>query len=258
MKNEIDAATLWWVSQVTARPDQSHTFKQSLCSALYERYNGHWYESEPFRGQGYRCISYLPEENKIDDVLLDSAKKAGLDLTSLLQGLEGGVTMWVDPGDVEVKFISSRRHKILYKNSALTPTKDVRTRPRTRSFQKYSPGPSSIKPNYHRMVNNAPVRKLNFATPDERASRASSPPFNPTLVMGDSPPFRASSPPYVPNNTHLDNDLRMVYGQVPHQSYPMSYGKQFAPSFGSWQPNAAQCGMKESDYFFQEQHLAMA
>jgi hypothetical protein len=263
MKNEIDAASTWWVSQVTvARADQLHAFRHALWTALHERFRGHWYESEPHRGQGFRCISYLPEEEKVDDLLNDSATAAGLDVAKCFQALEGGVTMWVDPGDVEVKFLSTRRHKVLYKNNALTPTKDVRTRARTRSFQKYSPAPPPQQPQqqaYHRPMGKSvspPVRKLSFNSAEDRSLRAVSPPFVPTMP-GDGSAFRPSSPPFVPP---LHGGLSEPVGYAPApQPFPMAYGSQFAHGFSAWQQGTPQCGAKESEYFYgQEQHMAVA
>jgi protein Tob/BTG len=269
MKNEIDAATSWWMSQLSvSRTDQLLAFRQALWSSLHERYKDHWYEEEPCRGQGYRCISYLPEEEKVDSLLIDSAKLAGLDFAHCVQALEGGVTMWVDPGDVEVKFMSSRRHKVVYKNSSITPA----ARPRTRSFQKYSPGAAALKPSYQQqqaqqqqqqrppVVRNTspPVRKLSF-TAEERSSRASSPPFIPTgQAVANNNSFRASSPPFIPTS-HPEGDLGLGYAQMPPPTYSLGYGGQFTPGFSSWQPGAPQCGAKESDYFYgQEQHMAVA
>lgn len=102
MKEEIEAAALWWVRQLektTSNRQALEIFKKTMEKIMQERYTGHWYEEDRARGSAYRSISY---DNRMDPIILMSAKTAGIE--SIEEHLEQArhKIMFVNPGEVKV------------------------------------------------------------------------------------------------------------------------------------------------------------
>ena len=102
MLEEIDAAVLFVRRFVernsTLTKAQIQSFGENLSQILQERFRNHWYEHEPTKGQGYRCIR-INEARPVDPILEQAAM--------VTQGLKYGdlrlppeMTLWVDPHDV--------------------------------------------------------------------------------------------------------------------------------------------------------------
>lgn len=102
MLEEIDAAVLFVRRFVernkTLTKAQVQSFCENLSQILQERFRNHWYEQEPTKGQGYRCIR-INEARPVDPILEQAAM--------ITQGLKYGdlqlppeMTLWVDPRDV--------------------------------------------------------------------------------------------------------------------------------------------------------------
>lgn len=126
MKREIEAAVTWLTNLLRARQDLSTTqledFKSALRSILEEKFQGHWYENPPWRGQGYRSI--MSDGDVIDSVLLAAAKKANInDLVKRLP--HEGFIMWIDFGDVEVRYNDSQMVELVYRNNGVDLGQDV-------------------------------------------------------------------------------------------------------------------------------------
>eukprot|EP01027_Heterolobosea_sp_BB2_P003720 GEZU01005612.1.p1 GENE.GEZU01005612.1~~GEZU01005612.1.p1 ORF type:complete len:152 (-),score=4.42 GEZU01005612.1:257-712(-) len=130
MKNEIQAASSWWTSQLPFLTKEQHDrFRQLLEKELEQRCQNHWYLSEPNRGSGYRVqawsrvkhsskrtrstnassrshsiplISSILFDVKMDNVLENALRGAGVDSNSVAKILPKAI-MWVNPGSVRVR-----------------------------------------------------------------------------------------------------------------------------------------------------------
>jgi protein Tob/BTG len=81
---------------------QIDTFAIKLTSLLEQRYVNHWYENNPMKGQAFRCLRLKRSESYMDPVLEKILKETGLSLNQL--GLPNDFTLWIDPGEVSVRF----------------------------------------------------------------------------------------------------------------------------------------------------------
>ena len=77
-------------------------FASRLTTILHERYINHWYINIPLKGQAFRCLRLRRSENYIDPVLEQILKELCLTLNQL--GLPNDFTLWIDPGEVSVRF----------------------------------------------------------------------------------------------------------------------------------------------------------
>lgn len=106
MKEEINSGVqflrefLAKYGQLTAL--QINQFSHKLTRLLHERYANHWYVTQPMKGQAFRCIRLKQVENYIDPVLEQILRECGLSLSQL--GLTNDFTLWIDPGEVSVRF----------------------------------------------------------------------------------------------------------------------------------------------------------
>ena len=81
---------------------QIDTFASKLTTLLESRYVNHWYERQPMKGQAFRCLRLKGSENYMDPVLEHILKETSLKLSQL--GLPSDFTLWIDPGEVSVRF----------------------------------------------------------------------------------------------------------------------------------------------------------
>lgn len=131
--------------------DKSDLFKKILVELLYHKYHNHWDVRQPLLGSGYRYVSlilltclYNPQtpfkglctlflytfleysrltpplsrsilfdETHFDDVLREAARRSDIPQFERRFPAES-VVMWVDPGSVILKFLSSNKMKTLY------------------------------------------------------------------------------------------------------------------------------------------------
>lgn len=106
MKEEIKAGVdfirefLAKYGQLTAL--QIDQFATKLATLLHERYANHWYETQPLKGQAFRCVRLKRAENYMDPSLEIILRECGLSLSQL--GLPNDFTLWIDPGEVSVRF----------------------------------------------------------------------------------------------------------------------------------------------------------
>jgi protein Tob/BTG len=106
MKEEIEAGVkflrefLAKYGQLTGL--QIEQFVTKLTRLLNERYANHWYESQPLKGQAFRCLRLKRADNYIDPALEQILRECGLSLNQL--GLTNDFTLWIDPGEVSVRF----------------------------------------------------------------------------------------------------------------------------------------------------------
>ena len=81
---------------------QIDTFAAKLALLLEKRYVNHWYETQPMKGQAFRCLRLKRSEDYMDPVLEHILGETGLSLNQL--GLPNDFTLWIDPGEVSVRF----------------------------------------------------------------------------------------------------------------------------------------------------------
>lgn len=83
-------------------PETIDKFASKLTILLFKRYVNHWYADIPLKGQAFRCLRLKRSENYIDPVLEQILKELRLTLNQL--GLPNDFTLWIDPGEVSVRF----------------------------------------------------------------------------------------------------------------------------------------------------------
>ena len=81
---------------------QIDEFAGRLAVTLHSRYVNHWYEGAPLRGQAFRCLRVKLAEAYVDPVLEQLLACMALTLGQL--GLPNDFTLWIDPGEVSVRF----------------------------------------------------------------------------------------------------------------------------------------------------------
>ena len=81
---------------------QIDLFATKLTQLLEKRYVNHWYDAYPMKGQAFRCLRVKRSENYLDPVLDQILKELSLTISQL--GLPNDFTLWIDPGEVNVRF----------------------------------------------------------------------------------------------------------------------------------------------------------
>ena len=128
MKNETEAAAGFWLEQLKFNllsNEQQRIFLDTLIREMRNKFHGHWYEKDPVRGHGYRCIIYDGNAKYIDPMLLKGACEANFDFVKLYEGsaCNKGIRMWVDPGEVEVEsVVPPTNRKLIYRKGKYTPS----------------------------------------------------------------------------------------------------------------------------------------
>lgn len=104
MKPEISAAAHFlsriFLGHDNVTPEKVLEFKQRLSNLLEERFQDHWHETCPTKGQAYRCIRVCPEE-AIDPILEKVCSSIGISTDDFNLPME--LTLWVDPREVVCK-----------------------------------------------------------------------------------------------------------------------------------------------------------
>ncbi|XP_038670844.1 protein BTG3-like [Scyliorhinus canicula] len=101
MKEEIGAAVVFLISLVRRRSglqqEMIEAFGEKLRAVLHKKYQGHWYPTNPSKGQAYRCIR-INRKQKTDPSLLLACQGCDLDYNQLRLPKE--ITLWIDPREV--------------------------------------------------------------------------------------------------------------------------------------------------------------
>lgn len=102
MKEEIAAAVVFLSrfmknNNNNKAKEKTDEFSSCLSALLRDRFENHWYQDEPFKGQGYRCIRINSAE-PVDPVLEKAASDSGIRYSDLNMPHE--LTLWVDPDEV--------------------------------------------------------------------------------------------------------------------------------------------------------------
>jgi len=120
MEKECQAASWFWTSQLVntvqgAEPltkEQIIGFQTQLERALMKKYEGHWYPEEPDRGHAFRSI--WADDRCVDKLLLDAAKRCGINLRSRIHV---SCIMWCDPGSVKLQYLHEPKVHVLYEQA---------------------------------------------------------------------------------------------------------------------------------------------
>ncbi|CAF0763763.1 unnamed protein product [Brachionus calyciflorus] len=106
MKEEIEKGVTF-LRQFLAKygqlnPSEIDLFASKLSEILEKRYMNHWYESNPMKGQAFRCLRLKKSEKYVDPTIEAILNEMNLSLNQL--GLPNDFTLWIDPGEVSVRF----------------------------------------------------------------------------------------------------------------------------------------------------------
>ena len=137
LQQELEAAAKYWVSQLRAsdlKDDQGDRFRENIKTTFREKFKDHWYPNQPERGQAYRSISI---DRGVADPLLDEAARAA-DINDFRRRLPADMDMimWVDPGNVSVRYNNSNRTHVLFQSS-VAPAAQLPKRSRRNSERSY-------------------------------------------------------------------------------------------------------------------------
>eukprot|EP00918_Siedleckia_nematoides_P030123 GHVU01065046.1.p1 GENE.GHVU01065046.1~~GHVU01065046.1.p1 ORF type:complete len:364 (-),score=37.21 GHVU01065046.1:1623-2714(-) len=121
-------------------------FGEELERGLKNKFNGHWYPDQPFKGSGYRCIRVSGE--KVDPVITKAAIDSGLDIDEIKDYLPKDLTVWIDPNEVSYQIGEKGVVKILYsdrqrEDSCLQESLDREVQAANKTF---NPDAQSFKP----------------------------------------------------------------------------------------------------------------
>ena len=104
MKPEISAAAHFlsriFLGHDNVASEKVAEFKQHLSELLEERFQDHWHETCPTKGQAYRCIRVCPDE-AMDPILEKVCSTIGISTEDFNLPME--LTLWVDPREVVCK-----------------------------------------------------------------------------------------------------------------------------------------------------------
>ena len=110
MREEIAAAVVFLKRLIkkneSLTEEQVQKFCDSLSALLVEKFRNHWYEEDPMKGQGYRCIR-INDSGPVDSVLDKAASNSGLTYGDL--ALPPELTLWVDPKEVCCRWVATIR-----------------------------------------------------------------------------------------------------------------------------------------------------
>ncbi|EFC40376.1 hypothetical protein NAEGRDRAFT_81040 [Naegleria gruberi] len=97
MLEEIKSVTAFFSKWLSDKFDQKvvNEFKNALESELLVRFKGHWYPSDPQRGQAFRSI--LIDGVQTDPLLMDIASRLGINLNDFENCLPRNCVVFIDP-----------------------------------------------------------------------------------------------------------------------------------------------------------------
>jgi len=199
MRQEIMIATRWIAENCLLTKDGISTeilerFEGMIQKLLEEKYKGHWYETEPYRGQAFRALS--ADEHCIDKTIALAAEKSGLAPVDKI--FRKKWMLWVDPGEVEVKDEITNQRIVLYRKD------------KQQQFM------NSNNSNNYSNANSNPSRTGRSMSPP-RGMNPNSKQFIPSNQL-----FGLLGPNYNPNNSYQNNQktiLRRPNNNGRHNAY---------------------------------------
>jgi len=172
MKAEIEAAVGFLTDFLVKAPKQEFSpelvglFRRSLLSVLYRHYQGHWHSAQPLMGSGFRCLRI---NGKLDPLVALAAEACRLPLRKVRQAFPAELTVWIDPGDVSVRFGEEGSVGVWYASRRTAEEDDRQQKSRSledhqqqptafpnQMYQRSSPPLSSTPPSIHAFPHQAP------------------------------------------------------------------------------------------------------
>lgn len=68
-------------------------FGEELLHQLRQKYNNHWYPSNPVKGSAYRCL-----KTPTDPIISIAANEVNINLNDIIENLPADLWIWIDPG----------------------------------------------------------------------------------------------------------------------------------------------------------------
>ena len=76
--------------------------RYNLSKILTDRYEGHWYPSQPTKGNAYRCLNIA--QGAVDPILNRAIQQSGLNPNEIREYFPQNLSVWVDPNEVSYRF----------------------------------------------------------------------------------------------------------------------------------------------------------
>eukprot|EP01121_Diplochlamys_sp_Union-15-3_P014086 TRINITY_DN4451_c0_g2_i1.p1 TRINITY_DN4451_c0_g2~~TRINITY_DN4451_c0_g2_i1.p1 ORF type:complete len:244 (+),score=38.47 TRINITY_DN4451_c0_g2_i1:151-882(+) len=102
---EVNVASSWWLERLdkdNLTAEQLGMFRDNFVTLLKQKYDRHWYPETPERGNGYRSLFCSPF--LVDKIILEASRRSYIGNIHKRLKLEESIIMWVDPGNVVVKY----------------------------------------------------------------------------------------------------------------------------------------------------------
>lgn len=99
-------------------------FSTALEELLHDKYNNHWFPTNPIQGSGYRCIRIT--QTIMDPEIERAAKVSGVTHFDLTNTLPKEFTMWIDPDEVSYR-IGEDGSICVLENEERSVTPDLKT-----------------------------------------------------------------------------------------------------------------------------------
>jgi len=88
-------------------------FGEELLHQLKQKYNNHWYPSNPVKGSAYRCLKMTPT----DPIISIAANEVNINLNDIIENLPTDLWIWIDPGEVSYRIGNGGQVKILWRGN---------------------------------------------------------------------------------------------------------------------------------------------
>jgi hypothetical protein len=234
MKLEIDAAAQWFAGYLCRyglNAELADRFKNCLAKQLELKFQNHWYEDQPLRGNAYRSVT-VDKRTKMDGLLEKAASEASVpDLSNQLGPLS--FVMWIDPFEVAVRFFGIVSDtQVVYRSTDYKPavlpitsssaanhysstitTTTTTTIPSKHSFvQNSNHNNSTTTTTTSNTTTSGEVTPKSISPPGSFNNRRSPPPITPPLST-------SPTKEYVYNNTHYYNTSPSLHHYHHNQYY---------------------------------------
>lgn len=87
-------------------------FGEELLHQLKQKYNNHWYPTNPVKGSAYRCL-----KTPTDPIISIAANEVNINLSDIIENLPTDLWIWIDPGEVSYRIGNGGQVKILWKGN---------------------------------------------------------------------------------------------------------------------------------------------
>jgi hypothetical protein len=233
MKLEIDAAAQWFAGYLCRyglNTELADRFKNCLAKQLELKFQNHWYEDQPLRGNAYRSVT-VDKRSKMDGLLEKAASEASVpDLSNQLGPLS--FVMWIDPFEVAVRFFGIVSDtQVVYRSTDYKPAVlPITSSSAANHYSSTTTTTTTTIPSKHSFVQNSnhnnsttTTTTSNTTTSGEVTPKSISPPgsFNNRRSPPPITPPLSTSPTkeYVYNNTHYYNTSPSLHHYHHNQYY---------------------------------------